>query len=148
MKRTSFLAWAIAGIVVLLTLLIPSVTGGQALANSSQQSVAKVAHVGKLGNILVTGKGFALYRWTKEKPGQIKCTGACAKVWPPLLLRAGASAPKSVSGVSGKFGAIVRPDKTRQLTYNGHALYTYVSDTKPGEALCQGAEGWYVLPIH
>lgn len=148
MKRPSVLAWAIAGSVILIALLIPSLTGGQALAGSSHQTLVKVARVGKLGNILVTNKGFALYRWTKEKPGQIKCTGECARVWPPLLLPAGASAPKSVSGASGTFGVITRPDKTRQLTYNGHALYTYVSDTKPGEALCQGAEGWYVLPSH
>jgi predicted lipoprotein with Yx(FWY)xxD motif len=147
-KRSSIVAWAIPGIVLLVAVLLPAVTGGQVLASTAQQAVVKVAHVGKLGNILVTSKGFALYRWTKEKPGQIKCTGACAKVWPPLLLRAGDSVPKRVSGVPGKFGLIVRPDKTRQLTYDGHALYTFSSDTKPGEALCQGVEGWYVLPIH
>ena len=148
MKRPSVLAGTGAGIVLLLALLVAPVTGGPALAGSSDQSLVKVAHVGTLGNILVTARGFALYRWSKEKPGQIKCTGTCAIVWPPLLLHGGAAAPKSVSGVPGTFGVIVRPDKTRQLTYNGHALYTYTSDVRPGVAYCQGVDGWYVIPIH
>ena len=148
MNRPSIVAWALTGIVLLVAVLLPAVIGGQVLASTAHPAVVKVAHVGKLGNILVTSKGFALYRWTKEKSGQIKCTGACAKVWPPLLLRAGTSVPRRVSGVPGTFGLIVRPDKTHQLTYDGHALYTFSSDTKPGEALCQGVEGWYVLPIH
>jgi predicted lipoprotein with Yx(FWY)xxD motif len=109
--------------------------------------LVKVAQVGTLGRILVTAKGFALYHWTQEKHGKIKCVGDCAKAWPPLLLPAGTSAPKSVSGAWGKFGVVIRPDKTRQLTYNGAALYTYVDDTKPGEALCQAVGGWYVLKV-
>jgi predicted lipoprotein with Yx(FWY)xxD motif len=111
----------------------------------SHPTPVKVARVGSLGRILVTSKGFALYHWTKEKGGKIKCTDQCAQSWPPLLLPKGAVAPRTISGVAGRLGVVIRPDGTHQLTYNGMALYTYVDDTKPGEALCQAIEGWYVL---
>lgn len=112
----------------------------------SMQAMVKVAPVGNLGNILVTSEGLALYQWTEEQPGEIKCTEQCAVVWPPVLLGRDTSVTEHVPGVPGAFGVVVRPDETRQLTYNGHALYTFMGD-KPGEANCQGVMGWYVLPI-
>jgi predicted lipoprotein with Yx(FWY)xxD motif len=112
---------------------------------SSPARLARVGQVSSLGRILVTNKGFALYHWTQEKHGQIRCTGQCARVWPPLMLAKGTTAAKTIPGVAGTFGVVIRPNKTRQLTYDGMALYTYVDDTQPGEALCQGAEGWYVI---
>ncbi|HEX6507998.1 MAG TPA: hypothetical protein VF221_10225 [Chloroflexota bacterium] len=132
-------------LLVTISLLAASGNAGAASSGSTQPALVKVARVGSLGRILVTGKGFALYRWTREKTGTIRCTGQCAKVWPPLLLAKGTTAPKMVSGAAGRFGVITRPDRSRQLTHNGLALYTYTGDTKPGEALCQGADGWYVL---
>ena len=135
-------------LLLALLLVIPAARIDAAPQPSSQHQLVKVAQVGTLGRILVTAKGFALYHWTQEKHGKIKCTGDCAKAWPPLLLPAGVSAPKFVSGVSGKFGMVMRPDKTHQLTYKGMALYTYVDDTKPGEALCQAVGGWYVLKVN
>jgi len=42
--------------------------------------------------------------------------------------------------VPGTFGVIVRPDETHQLTYDDHALYTFMGD-KPGEANCHGLMG-------
>jgi predicted lipoprotein with Yx(FWY)xxD motif len=126
--------------------LLGSLAQGNAASHAQPlPTLVKVARVGSLGRILVTSKGFALYHWTKEKSGTIKCTGQCASVWPSLLLSKGALAPKIVPGAAGRFGLVIRPDGARQLTYNGMALYSYVDDTKPGEALCQGIEGWYVL---
>lgn len=120
-----------------------------ASASSPARTIApvKVGQAGSLGSILVTAKGFALYRWTNEKPNTIKCTGGCATAWPPLLVPAHTKIKKTIPGVPGKFGIVVRPDKTRQVTYNGWALYTYESDTVPGEALCQAIEGWYVIQL-
>jgi predicted lipoprotein with Yx(FWY)xxD motif len=135
--------------VLLVTIVILG-SGARSSAASQAQSrptLVKVARVESLGRILVTGKGFALYHWTKEKRGKLECTGQCAAVWPPLLLPNGAAVHGIVSGVAGKFGVVIRPDGARQLTYNGMALYSYVDDTRPGEALCQGIEGWYVLKV-
>jgi len=79
---------------------------------------------------------------------QIKCTGACATSWPPLLVPAHATLATHIRGAMGKFGVIMRPDGTHQLTYQGKALYRYQGDTKPGEALCQASDGWYVFSAH
>ena len=38
------------------------------------------------------------------------------------------------SGLPGRIGTITRTDGSRQLTYNGHPLYTYIGDTAPGQA--------------
>jgi predicted lipoprotein with Yx(FWY)xxD motif len=131
-----------------LAALAPAVTTSAASPHQSTTALVKVAKLGKLGTILVTAKGFALYQWTQEKKHQIKCTGACAATWPPLLVPAHATLAKHIRGVMGSFGVIMRPDGTHQLTYQDKALYNYQGDTKPGEALCQGVQGWYVVPAH
>jgi predicted lipoprotein with Yx(FWY)xxD motif len=50
---------------------------------------------------------------------------------------------------ASEIGTTKRSDGERQLTYNGHPLYRYAADTKPGEANGQGLDQfgaeWYVL---
>jgi predicted lipoprotein with Yx(FWY)xxD motif len=115
-------------------------------ATMSTGGTVKVAHNSKFGSILVSSSGLTLYHMTAEKRGAIKCTGACAKFWPPLLLGAGAK-PKAGTGVSGaKLGTIKRPDGRLQVTYNGLALYRYSLDRKAGEVKGEGVEGiWFAV---
>ncbi len=47
------------------------------------------APMGKLGTVLVTNKGFALYMFPPDAARHVTCTGGCATAWPPLLVRAG-----------------------------------------------------------
>jgi predicted lipoprotein with Yx(FWY)xxD motif len=42
------------------------------------------------------------------------------------------------SGVTGTLATIKRSDGSVQATWNGHPLYTYVSDTAPGQAKGNG----------
>jgi predicted lipoprotein with Yx(FWY)xxD motif len=42
------------------------------------------------------------------------------------------------SGVTGTLGVITRSDGTKQATWNGHPLYTYIGDTSPGQAKGNG----------
>jgi predicted lipoprotein with Yx(FWY)xxD motif len=56
------------------------------------------------------------------------------KVWHPLAAPTG-GAP---SGSVGSLGTVKRPGGTMQVTFRGMPLYTFVSDTKPGEAKGQG----------
>jgi len=94
--------------------------------------------------IVVTSTGLTLYHDTAEKKGTISCTGACAKVWVPLLAT---GKPLAGPGLNaGKLGTIKRPDGKIQVTYNGLALYRYASDKAAGQTKGQGAEGiWFAV---
>jgi predicted lipoprotein with Yx(FWY)xxD motif len=100
-----------------------------------------------LGQILATPGHLALYTWNQEKSLKVKCTGACAKTWPPLTIPHGTMAPKHIAGAMGTFGEVMRPDGTTQITYNGHPLYRFHGDTST-KILCNGVGGWYVVKVH
>jgi predicted lipoprotein with Yx(FWY)xxD motif len=99
------------------------------------------------GQILATHGHLALYTWNKETGLKVKCTGACAKTWPPLTIPHGTMAPKHIAGVMGTFGEVMRPDGKTQVTYNGHPLYTFHGDTS-SKILCNGVDGWFVVKAH
>ncbi|MEP7022647.1 MAG: hypothetical protein ABJB47_02305 [Actinomycetota bacterium] len=88
------------------------------------------------GTVLTNSKGFALYTFAKDKGGTSACYGQCGKFWPPV------DGPATVaSGVklSGSFGTTTRKDGSKQLTYNGHPLYTFAGDHKPGDVNGNGS---------
>jgi predicted lipoprotein with Yx(FWY)xxD motif len=99
-----------------------------------------------LGKVLTTANRQAIYYWRSEPRGKIRCTGACAKAWPPVLVRKGVMVPMHYSGIKGDFGTIRRPDGTRQLTFNRRALYTYAHE-KPGQVLCDDVDNWFAVRI-
>jgi predicted lipoprotein with Yx(FWY)xxD motif len=108
-------------------------------------ATVKIAHSSKYGTLLVSASGFTLYQLASESKGTIKCTGSCAKIWPPLLLTGGAK-PVAGKGVSqAKLGTIKRPDHGTQVTYNGKALYRFASDSKPGAVTGQNVAGFHVV---
>jgi predicted lipoprotein with Yx(FWY)xxD motif len=87
------------------------------------------------GRILFDGRGFALYAFTRDPRGKSVCTGACAKAWPPFVVK---RPPRAAAGVKATLlGTTKRADGTLQVTYAGRALYYYVGDRKPGQVLCQ-----------
>ena len=98
------------------------------------------------GPILATHAKKALYTWNVEKRagGKIRCTGACAVAWPPLLAKG--AVPKRVAGIKGTFGTIRRPDGKRQVTYKGLAVYTYAHE-RPTQVLCDNVDGWFVVRL-
>ena len=79
--------------------------------------------------VVTNGKGFTLYWFAPDTPARSVCTGACAQYWPPVTGPATAG-----QGVSGTLSTITRSDGTKQATYDGHPLYTYIADTAPGQA--------------
>jgi predicted lipoprotein with Yx(FWY)xxD motif len=114
---------------------------------SGGDGVVAVGKGSDLGPILVDSKGFTLYDFHKDKGGKSACYGACAGTWPPLTTE---GAPQAAKGtMSGKLGTTMRKDGTEQVTYAGHPLYTYVVDTKPGDAKGQDIDSfggeWYAL---
>ena len=119
--------------------------GGEAASGGGVVAVAKSPELGTA--IVVDSKGFTLYDFHKDKGTKSACYGACASTWPPLTT---SGAPHAMSGAeASKLGTTKRSDGTLQVTYAGHPLYTYVGDTKPGEAKGNdfssfGAQ-WYAL---
>jgi predicted lipoprotein with Yx(FWY)xxD motif len=79
--------------------------------------------------VVTNSRGLTLYWFVPDTSTTSKCTGSCATYWPPVKGPATAGA-----GVTGTLGTITRPDGTKQATYDGHPLYTYVGDSKPGQA--------------
>jgi hypothetical protein len=68
------------------------------------------------------------------------CSGACAAAWPPLRTGAG---PAVAGGANAALiSTIPRSDGARQVTYNGHPLYTFVKDQKAGDVNGQGVSAF------
>jgi len=119
----------------------------QAAAPAAGHSLVGAAQRPKFGKVLVNGRGFALYYWSAEKTGAVKCTGQCAKVWPPALVPAGTMVSRHVAGIMGTFGVVMRPDGSHQLSFDRHPLYTFQGDKTPSQILCDGVDGWHVLRL-
>ena len=86
------------------------------------------------GKVLFDGRGFVLYAFTKDRRTSA-CSGACAKAWPPYVVRGALRAGVGVK--ASLLGTVRRANGARQVTYAGRPLYYYVGDKKPGQILCQ-----------
>jgi len=97
-----------------------------------------------LGSVLVDSRGMTLYMFTPDSGTTSACYGQCAVIWPPLLLT---SKLRAAAGLETPLlGMIQRTDGSWQVTYNGHPLYFFAKDTKPGDTNGQGIVGkWWVL---
>jgi predicted lipoprotein with Yx(FWY)xxD motif len=109
-------------------------SGGASPAASSSSPIAsgpgiKTAST-KIGTVLTNSAGFTLYWFAIDTKTASKCYGTCATYWPPVIGKLTAA-----SGVSlpGTFGTVKRKNGQLQATYDGHPLYTYKGDTKPGQ---------------
>jgi predicted lipoprotein with Yx(FWY)xxD motif len=119
-----------------------------ALANGASSGAARVdiAKTG-LGRILVDSRGITLYDFPPDKGTMSVCYGACAALWPPLLTN---GKPVAGPGVRASLlGSTKRKDGKLEVTYNGHPLYYFVTDRKPGQttgqAVNQFGSPWWVL---
>ena len=95
--------------------------------------------------ILVNGKGLPLYIY-KSDTAAVNGHGRAAALWPPLV-----GGSPTGSGTSGAL-AVVHTKNGRQVTYNGHFLYTFVEDNR-GQVTGQGVQNFFVAtpglaPIH
>jgi predicted lipoprotein with Yx(FWY)xxD motif len=124
---------------ILLACVLVSAISGSAIA-SAQGSTSR-AHAGaaptvklrltRLGFILTTSSGLTLYMFTHDQGTENSCLviSSCPKFWPALET---AGTPTAGFGVKRSLlSTIELPGGAKQVTYAGHALYTYVLDT-PG----------------
>ncbi len=130
--------------------------GGNARASATPISTASVAQAtvatrsaGKLGTILVNGRGRTLYLFAADTSKNSTCTGACAAAWPPLLTSG--SAKVGTGAKANLLSTTTRSGGAKQVTYNNHPLYLYAGDAASGQTNGQGltqfgALWWVVNP--
>ena len=133
---------ASTAVIPLVALTVAACGGGSSAATAAtpKASTGAPATVGvsnsSLGSILVNSSGRTLYLFKADSATMSACTGACATAWPPLLAN---GTPTAGTGLTAsKLGTIARSGGNRQVTYNGHPLYLFIMDTKPGQTAGQG----------
>ena len=98
-----------------------------------------------LGAIVVDGKGMTVYAFDKDTAGSptSACTGVCVPLWPAVTTT---SATPSVQGVTGQVGTLPTADGGKQVTLDGHRLYTFSGDKSAGQLNGQGFQDlWYAV---
>jgi predicted lipoprotein with Yx(FWY)xxD motif len=100
-----------------------------------------------LGTILVDSQGRTVYLFQKDVGTKSACSGACAAAWPPVIAT---GKPTVGTGLNASLvGTSRRSGGASQVTYNGHPLYRFVKDQKPGDTNGQGVTafggGWFAL---
>jgi predicted lipoprotein with Yx(FWY)xxD motif len=158
MRNRWFVPASLAGVALIAAACGSSATTGSSTASkaSSSPSAAassaaasgtalKTATIGGT-KVVTNAKGFTVYSFAPDTATKSNCNGSCATYWPPVKGPATAG-----PGVTGKLGMITRADGSTQATYNGHPLYTYVSDTAPGQAKGNGLNlsggVWHEVPV-
>ena len=115
-------------------------TSSTTAAAASGATVA-VADTG-LGKVLVDGKGMTLYLFEPDTAAASACTDTCAQTWPPLT----GTATAGTGADSSKLGTAPRDGGAQQVTYNGHRLYTFSGDSKPGDTKGNKiGDKWYAV---
>lgn len=154
--------WGAAGLAALALTLSACASSGSSTATTANtpaaggnsSSSAPAAAGGNtvsqksIGNqqVLVDSKGMTLYWFAIDTSSASKCSGQCLTFWPPV-----AGPVTAGSGVTGTVGTITRSDGTKQATYLGHPLYTYVGDSAPGQNKGNGLNIsgglWYEMTV-
>jgi predicted lipoprotein with Yx(FWY)xxD motif len=107
-------------------------------SSATTVSKAQVSVNGKTETILVDAHGMPLYYYQPDTASQSAVTGQLAALWPPLT----SSAP-TATGLSGKVTAVMDGHGS-QVAYNGHLLYTFVTDG-PEHVTGQGVQNFFVV---
>jgi predicted lipoprotein with Yx(FWY)xxD motif len=137
---------AVAGAsVVALALLFAAVATPKSQPVATGPDVLKARNIGG-ANLLTDARGLTLYWFAPDTSTKSACYGSCAAYWPPVT-----GTPSAGPGVTGTLGTINRTDGTKQATYDGHPLYTYIGDSAPGTAsgnnLNLNGGLWHDVPI-
>ncbi len=129
LKLSRRLLPAIAGAsVVALALLFAAVATPKSQPAATGPDVLKSRTIGGV-NLLTSASGLTLYWFAPDTSTKSACYRDCAAYWPPVT-----GTPSAGPGVTGTLGTITRTDGTKQATYDGHPLYTYIGDHAPGAA--------------
>jgi predicted lipoprotein with Yx(FWY)xxD motif len=113
-----------------LVLLFVAVAGAGVQPTTSSGGTVAIK-TGKVGGVtvLTNSKGLTVYTFAADSPGKSNCNSSCAAYWPPVI-----GSPSHATGIPGTFGTTTRADGAKQVTWNGHPLYTYNADGGPGQS--------------
>jgi predicted lipoprotein with Yx(FWY)xxD motif len=99
--------------------------------------VLRAQKLPQVGDVVVDGGGYALYRFDKDsaKPPKSNCLEDCWMKWPPVI----DTGDLRLDGLDqGLVGSVLRPDSTRQVTIGGWPVYRYSGDAAPGDVRGHG----------
>ena len=109
------------------------------LSLSLAASAVFIATASLAAGMLADAKGMTLYTFDKDTKDTSNCYDACAKAWPPYMVKGNAETGEGWSKIK-------RKDGTEQWAYDGKPLYFFVKDMKAGEAMGDGMKGvWHVV---
>jgi predicted lipoprotein with Yx(FWY)xxD motif len=83
------------------------------------------------GTVWATQSGMTLYTFHKDPRNKSTCYGQCAVYWPPLRAT-------SNSRAVGEWTVVKRSDGSLMWAYEGHPLYTFIRDKRPGQVTGDG----------
>jgi predicted lipoprotein with Yx(FWY)xxD motif len=92
---------------------------------------------------IVDAYGHPLYLYAPDGAGPISKAGSNLGLWPAVVW---SGTPTVAGGLDASKAAVfVQRDGARQLSYNGHLLYTFLYDFTPGTATGDGETSFYLL---
>jgi predicted lipoprotein with Yx(FWY)xxD motif len=127
-KRILTLAVLIVGMTPVAAATLPAALAGAKGVRAKIQLRQTSA-----GKILVNTRGYTVYAYSRDSNGKDACQNVsrCLVVWPPVTT---SGTPIAGPGVrQALLGTIKLKNGTKQVTYAGHPLYTYIGDTQPAE---------------
>jgi predicted lipoprotein with Yx(FWY)xxD motif len=141
MKRFTILFLATAAIVPV------GIAHAATRAHAAHGVTLQLRHT-TLGNILVNRGGHTVFVFTRDSRNHDRCAAiaGCTGIW-PLVSTSGT--PTLGPGVKRSLVGTIKVAGTRQLTYAGHPLYTYIGDAGPGDTSYAGQSQfggkWFAL---
>jgi predicted lipoprotein with Yx(FWY)xxD motif len=101
-----------------------------ASARAASTTQVQLRHT-RVGSILTTSSGLTLYEFTRDRAREDSCVkiSGCSKLWPALETSGRVQAGSGVR--AALLSTITLRGGAKQITYAGHALYTYAAD-RPG----------------
>jgi predicted lipoprotein with Yx(FWY)xxD motif len=141
---------AAAALTAVAALAVAGFGSASAGVGSARKAVTvSTRSVKGLGQILVDSRGRTLYMFVPDKQKKVTCKStSCQAAWPPLKLT-GAKAVAAGKAKQSLLSSDPDPKGGKVVTYARWPLYTYIGDSKPGQATGQALNLsgglWYVL---
>ncbi|HET9058643.1 MAG TPA: hypothetical protein VFN61_01885 [Acidimicrobiales bacterium] len=85
----------------------------------------------------MNSRGFSLYTLSNSA-NKMVCTGKCLSFWPPVVVSKSTTHIDLGPGVTGEVGFLPLTKTTKEVTFDGYPLYTFVKDTGPGQSHGEG----------